>query len=262
MSSIIDYKDIIQKTDAITRWLLLSLAAKAQNKKDIFLRNSMARCHALLESISLLYYNDSFHNGWILYRALLDRFVYLVYLEKTDSYEEFEAWSFVKSYEYNNSARSNEKFKRVLDDPFFEISKINTKKYYSLKENAKKFVKPDPESILKEIGLEFLYKYGYDYSSRHTHPMFEDGLLEFHSLTGLEPNPYKGYNHENLIKNSILINKTCQQEILNNLSFRFRKITYNYLDSIMSALEYNMDEFNIAVYKVMSAIENDISLFE
>lgn len=254
------YQNIIQKSEIITNWLLLALADKVENKKDIYLRNSIARCHTLLNSISALYYIKSYNDGWILYRSMLDRLIYLIHLEKTNSYEVFDAWTYVKAYKYNNTARADEKFKRVLRDPYFNISKEDTAKYYSLKKEAEKFKKPDPRRTLKAKGFDFLYKYGYDYSSRQTHPMFDDGVLEFHDITGLEPNPYENFNQENLIKDSIIVHKICQQEILNNLSFSFNKIIYEYLDSIMSALELKTEEFETAVYKLVKSIEDEVEL--
>jgi hypothetical protein len=174
----------------------------------------MAKSVSLLKSIKLLYDNEDFYNGWILYRSLTDRLVYLYYLNDNNLYDSFSDWSYVKTYEQKNSARADEQFKKILKDPFFNINTEDARKYSYLRRKTS-WQKPDPYKILKSKGIEFLYKYGYDYASMHTHPMADDGNYEFYQMTGLEPNPYTKINQQTLVSNSVLLCTMILQEVFN-----------------------------------------------
>ena len=118
----------IESVKAITIWLLIQLAEKVQNKKEVYLKNILAKSLSLIEAIDKLYTQELYNEGWTLFRTLIDRYVYLVYLCEKDMFEEFEKWSFVRAYEYNSSIRSDENFKSLLNDPLFKIDKKQTKR--------------------------------------------------------------------------------------------------------------------------------------
>jgi hypothetical protein len=252
----------IESVKAITIWLLIQLAEKVQNKKEVYLKNILAKSLSLIEAIDKLYTQELYNEGWTLFRTLIDRYVYLVDLCEKDLFEEFEKWSFVRAYEYNSSIRSDENFKSLLNDPLFKIDKKQTKRYYSLKKEVDNWSKPNPESILKSKGLDFLYKYGYDYSSGHIHPVFGDGELEFYRSTGLEPNPFTDLSQKVLLRNSILVNSLIQREVFNRHRFKFRRIVYQYLDETLPMINDESNEFDLTVYKILKMIESGISLFE
>ena len=79
MKELPKYREIIEKTETIYIWLLLKLSDKVHGK-DIFLRNSLAKSITLLKSINLQYESKAYNEGWILYRALIDRLIYIFYL--------------------------------------------------------------------------------------------------------------------------------------------------------------------------------------
>lgn len=252
----------IESIKAITIWLLVKFAEKVQNKQEIYSRNILAKSLSLIEAIYKLYTQKLYNEGWTLFRTLIDRYVYLIYLYEKDLFDEFEKWSFIRAYEYNSSIRSDEKYKLLLNDPLFKIDKKQTKRYYSLKTEENNWSKPDPESILKANGLDFLYKYGYDYSSGHIHPVFGDGELEFYKYTGLEPNPFTHLNQQILVRNTIIVNSLIQREVFNRLRFKFRKIVYQYLDETLPMINNEANEFDLTVYRILKMIESKISLFE
>jgi len=257
-----DEADIIEKIEVLDKWLLLQLAIDATSQKDRYLRNAIAKSISLLKSINCEFSRQSYNEGWILFRSLIDRLVYIYHLKDSDKYEEFEEWSFIKFFEHQNKARADERFKRILNDKNFAISKEDSNRYENLKKKNIRWEKPDPMIILKTKGLDFLYKFGYDFSSRQTHPMINDGEYEFHFLTGLEPNPYKTIDNEALIKNAILVTTMIQQEIFNNLSFGFRGITYSFLEQIQNQLNGIDTDLNFTFYKILKLIEANMSLYE
>ena len=255
-------QDIIDKIEVLDKWLLLKLAIDATSTKDRYLRNSIAKSITLLKSINYEFTRQSYNEGWILFRALVDRLVYIYYLKDNDKFVEFEEWSFIKQFEHQNKARSDERFRRVLNDKIYAISKEDSNRYKSLKNKNIKWEKPDPMVILSSKGLDFLYKFGYDFSSRQTHPMSTDGEYEFYFLTGLEPNPYRAFDNEILIKNAILVTSMIQQEILNYLSFGFRAIIYFFLEQIRNQINGIDTELDFTFFKILKLIEANVNLYE
>src|SRR5205085_9718786 len=203
----------IERIAVISKWLLLRLAEKAESHRDIYLRNAIAKNISLLRSIETLFNQQQFNQAYILFRSLLDRLVYVYYLHDNNCFEKFEEWSFIKSYEHRNNAKADERFKKVLDDPLFKSIPTESRRYSELKAKNVTWEKPDPKTVLKNKGLDFLYKFGYDYASMHTHPMASDGDFEFHQLTGLEPNPHKDFGYSELSLNAVLISTLLLQEI-------------------------------------------------
>jgi hypothetical protein len=254
-------RDNIDRIEVISRWLLLKLAEKADQKRDIYLRNAIAKNISLLRSIETLFDNKQFTHAYILFRSLLDRLVYVYYLSDNNLFDSFEEWSFVKSYEHRNNAKADERFQRVLNDPLFKSIPIESHRYSELKNKGLTWEKPDPKSVLKKRGMDFLYKFGYDYASTHTHPMASDGDFEFHQLTGLEPNPHKDFTYEELSLNSVLISTLLMQEILNAMTFKFLDICYTFLDEVRKEINNESNLCKDTFYKIVIRISNKEPLF-
>lgn len=256
------YSEVIEKTEVIIKWLLLNLADKVVTSKDIYLRNSIAKSSSLLSSIEKLHIQSSYNDGWVLYRSLIDRLIHIYYLCNNNLFKQFEDWTYIQKYEYMNNARADEKFKRVLKDPGFKIDKNESTKYRELKNKGIKWVKPNPREILKNKGLDFIYKFGYDIASMDTHPMATDGEEEFYKITGLEPNPYKKLNHEILLKNSILVTSLIYQVIFNNLDVKFRGLLYSFIEETRKCINSEPNEFEIKYAQLLKLAEERINWFE
>lgn len=251
----------IERLEVVSKWLLLKLAAKANGVRDIYLRNALAKNIALLRSIESLFNQQQYNQGYILFRSLLDRFVYLCYLHDNNLFTEFEEWTFIKVYEHRNNAKADERFRRLINDPLFKSDPSESRRYTALKKKNIEWHKPDPKNILSGRGLDFLYKFGYDYASMHTHPMASDGDLEFHQLTGLEPNPHKDFSYSELSANSILIATLSMRESMNAMSFKFRGICYSFLDEICKEINNEENECKNTFYKIVMLISNQDPLF-
>ena len=83
-------RDNIERLEVISKWLLLRLAEKAVLKRDIYLRNTIAKNIALLRSIEFLFDQKQFNQAYILFRSLLDRLVYAYHLNDNNLFETFE----------------------------------------------------------------------------------------------------------------------------------------------------------------------------
>jgi hypothetical protein len=208
-----------------------------------------------------LFNQQQYNEGYILFRSLLDRFVYLCYLHDNNLFIEFEEWTFIKVYEHRNNAKADERFKRLVNDPLFKSDPSESRRYSELKRKGNKWRKPDPKEVLSGRGLDFLYKFGYDYASMHTHPMASDGDFEFHQLTGLEPNPHKDFSYSELSFNAILIATLGMRESMNAMSFKFRKICYSFLDEICKEINDEENECQNTFYKIVTLIVNQDPLF-
>ncbi len=68
-----------------------------------------------------------------LYRLLIERYFYLEYLHKTNSYQTFKDWSFIKTFESRNKMRSNTEFNSPKTKEYLVDSKEQVKKYQALK---------------------------------------------------------------------------------------------------------------------------------
>lgn len=251
----------IERLEILSKWLLLKLAVKANGVRDIYLRNSIAKNISLLRSIEVLFHQQQYNQGYILFRSLLDRFVYLCYLHDNDLFVKFEEWTFIKVYEHRNNAKADERFRRLVNDPLFKSNPSESRRYSELKRQDINWQKPDPKSVLGGRGLDFLYKFGYDYASMHTHPMASDGDFEFHQLTGLEPNPHKEFTYSELSLNAILIAALAMREIMNAMSFKFRGICYSFLDEICKEINGEKNECKDTFYKLVILISNQNPLF-
>jgi hypothetical protein len=256
-----EHADSVDKLEVVSKWLLLRLAEAATAKKDIYLRNAIAKNISLVRAIQVLFDTGQFNQAYILFRSLLDRLVYLFSLNDNDAYDTFEEWSFVKTYEHRNNAKADERFRRVLDDPLFKSLPSESRRYTDLKHKNSKWIKPDPETVLKKHGFDFLYKFGYDYASMHTHPMAGDGDFEFYQLTGLKPNPHEAFSYSELSLNTILISTLLMKAIFNHLSFKFMAICYTFLDEICKKANGDQNSCDETFNKIVLLIANGTPLF-
>ncbi len=79
MDKELNFRNVIEKIEILDKWLLLKLAIDVSTPKDRYLRNSIAKSITLLKSINNEYERQSYNEGWILFRALIDRLVYIYY---------------------------------------------------------------------------------------------------------------------------------------------------------------------------------------
>ncbi len=246
------YEKIIDKLIVISHWLLLQTAHEQSPAKHYYLRNSLAKTISLAKSIFLLNTNEQFNEGWILFRSLVDRLVYIYYLDENSNYEDFEKWTFLKTYEMINNARSDEQIQSVKNNPLFQLTKDSKSKYARLCKEKIEWNKPKPDDVLRKEDLNFIYKFSYDYASTKTHPMFNDGDEEFHAITKLTPNPYSDMTHEELLPNTILLSTMIVQKCLENFDLEFITVLYEWLGELRKEIrkeENSSLELSLAIGK-------------
>lgn len=257
-------KEIFDCSDnlkAVASMLVFDLAEKATTPKDFYLRNSIAKSVSLLDSIITLYRRGYVDNAIILYRALLDRLIHVLYIDDNDLYQDFRFETLISNFEHVSNARSNENFRKLLKDPLFQISKEERKQYEEYKQSSKGWIKPDPKQVLKDNELGPLYKVGYDYSSRRVHPNYFDGYQEFHELTGLNPNPFEKFEDEIIINNSLLISAVLISRCISHSSFKFRRVVIDYINSIINFLHGEGDKnYQVHFLKISKMFKEEVDL--
>ncbi len=180
----------INSFNTIARWELIKLNKLEENTKNLYLAGALSKNISLLNSASLLLNNDYERESRILIRSLIERVVYNVYLEDNNLYDDFADWSFIRDYHFKQKRSADENLTKAQKKGF-EISDEYTKRINYLKkkhsENSiKKLLKKydgnfpikDIETHLKDLDLNVLYKYGYDFYSKEVHVMHSDGKEE------------------------------------------------------------------------------------
>ncbi len=232
--------------------------------KKTLLRNFAAKSISQLLSIRLLNRCNQTFDCFIIYRSMLDRLAHLYYLERTDTFEQFEKWSYMKQCEANNNSLSDEMLKDSLNKELFLSTPEEKKKYNAIKESGFKWSRPDIKSEFKDKGYYFLYQFGYDHASTHVHPMANDGMIEYfaiapdkrpdHISTHIE------YQSQIILKNAALVSSLTVQACLNSSNYNWRSLVYDFLETFNECYDNYTDEFENNFLKIKSLVENNLPL--
>ena len=254
-----EFKNGFEVLDKFAHLFLYSIEMHQADIRDLVIRNFVARAITTLNSIIALYDAEDFQNCWVLNRCLLDRLFHLHHLSKTNSFQAFADYSFVNDVESRNAMRSDPIFKDRLDPDFFRDSPDEQRKYKALKAAGVRWSRPDAERVAKEMGMVFLYKYGFHYASGHVHPMSYDGQDDFFRLTKLErqgPVP----DHSAVLSNSFLATTMTIQEGMNCSSRRWYKIAFDFLHAFTNSLEHDLKGYESTFLELCRLYEEKMTL--
>ncbi|MCL5882977.1 MAG: DUF5677 domain-containing protein [Actinobacteria bacterium] len=243
------YEEAIEVFDRFAVLILFSFAEHGAGTKNVIIRNFIARTNASLKAIRELWKLKDYQDCWIIYRCILDRLFHLYFLAKTDSFEQFERWSFKQQYEFNNKVKSDQEFKHRFD-PAYEVTQKDKNRYAEICKNPVQWKRPFAEEVAKENKLDFLYKYGYDYASSHVHPLANDGFEDFLFQTKLKDENYSFIDHRVVINNSCLVASMLVQEGLNVSNLVWRAFIYDFLDDFRKYLEDGSADYKMTFYKI------------
>ncbi len=243
--------DIFEKFSTL---ILFELGKNATTTRDMIIRNFIARSVVSLKGIMKLWDMKDYHDCWILFRCLLDRLFHLNALAENNEFEIFEKWSFKQQYDSRNKVRSDLEFKNRLNPEFYLDTNQQKQKYKEICKEKIEWKRPKPETIAKQMNLDFLYKYGYDYASRLVHPMANDGQEDFYIQLNL-PEIDKIPDYTSVLQNSCLTAKLIIQEGLNHSSFKWRTDVFDFLDNFLSFLETGSMDWLANLKQVMKYYE-------
>ena len=228
--------------------------------RDQIARNFIARADVVVHSIFRLWKINDQADCWILHRALLDRLFHLYDLNKKNQFDVFNDWSFKMLYEAAGRLRSDPDLKGQIDGLVEELTQERKNRYQRLVKNPPDWRRPKAEDTAKGMGLTFLYRYGYDYASRHVHPMANDGQDDFYAITGLEPRPDIPRAGIVVLSNSILVASMILQEALNASSLLWMAVVYDAIDGVRNFLCSAAPEHHLPLAKVSKLFAENIAL--
>jgi len=247
--SLEEFRTAIGAFHGVCGLLLFAFAKQDCDTKNLLIRNFIARTDVMLRGVLQLWDVADFQDCWILNRCLLDRLFHLIHLGETGSHGLFDDWSFCEQYKAQNRVRSDPEFRDALKSELFTPSPKEKSRFNELSKSPPKWERPMAEVIAKRRNLSFLYRYGYDFGSTHVHPMANDGQQDFFSITKLEPSP-NFPDQRSVISNSILIGCMIVQEGLNQSSFRWRRVVYDFLDHLMGHLHDGTPGYQLTFLKI------------
>lgn len=247
-----EYRNLINSLYEVSGMILQSFAKSKCDLKNLIIRNFIARVAMMLKAILKLYEIEDYQDAWIIHRALLDRLFHLKDLCDKNGFKDFDDWSFFEQYKAQNRVRSDKNFKHEAIGWEYESTNNQKERLNILISNPPKWKRPKAEEIAKSMNLYFLYDYGYDFASTHVHPMANDGNQDFFTITKLE-SKRKFTEQSTLLLNSILASSIFFIEALNNSSFRWRKIVFEYLNSIINSLK---EKNNSETYDLFIKLNN------
>ena len=232
--------------------LLLSFAKHGQGLRDTVSRNFIARGMMCTQSIFAVWKSGSEQDAWILHRSLLDRLIHLHHLGETDTFSSFEEHSFLSMYEARHKLLSDPDMREKVPSGLKELQSQDRPRYEAVSRAQRRWRRPKAEDVAKSMGLGFLYRFGYDYaSSRHVHPMANDGEADFTAL--ISASDSVEIPDAIVVRNSILVQSMIVQEALNISQMRWRAVVYDFLDQIRLFLETGDPQFHFTFYKVAKA---------
>lgn len=230
-----EYENIFNSIENFTKGSLHLFALKNIEIKEIIIRNFIAKSFSLLNSIFLLQQSRQFGESAILYRTLVERFVYLKYIIENKLYVEFDDWSYIKDFEVRNNFRSYpEFFDENIKKSFLKDEKTQIDRYERLKKEKLKWIEPNIETYLKKIDLGFLYKLSYDLGSSYVHPRASEGHFDVMRLTELKNE--NEWIFKPILHNSILINVAILQVGLLNVELCNKLSVHNYCNKMFKYL--------------------------
>lgn len=228
----INYDRVINSLENVTKGILHSFVFENLTIKEIIIRNFIAKSFSLLNSVNLLQQTKQFGESAVLYRVLVERFLYLKYIADNNLYKEFDDWSFVKNFESRNNVRSFPEFNKNIEEGFLKDEKTEIVRYQKLKSSKNKWKEPNLENYSKQIDLGFLYKLSYDVGSSFVHPRSSEGQIDVNRLTGLQNN--KEWTFIPILHNSILIHLVIIKTSFIALKFENNKMIYTYCDKLLN----------------------------
>lgn len=244
-----DYRRAIETLYVACGMILLSFAKYECETKEIIIRNFLARTAMALKGIVALWDISNYQDAWVIYRALLDRMFHLRSIGEKGEFSEFDDWSFYEQFKAQNKVKSDPEFKHEATGWVYELTDAQKTRANSLSTNKPTWKRPKAESVAKNMGMLFLYHYGYDYASTHVHPMANDGQQDFHTITKIDPSlPFP--SNITVLSNSILAATMILQDAMNFSRFRWRKEVWDLLDQVRSSLRSNDDSYVTTFLKI------------
>jgi hypothetical protein len=168
---------------------------------------------------------------------MLDRLFHLVDIDENNRYESFDDWSFYQQCKIWHLVRCDPQFCDAPNSQMSEPTPAEKERYNRLSKCPPKWKRPKAQDVAKSLELPFLYRYGYDFASTHVHPMANDGLQDFFTITNLQPE--RSFpNPRAVLHDSILVGIVILEQSLSRCDFEWLGVLNRFFSSLMVHL-YN-----------------------
>lgn len=242
--------DLLQGIDIFRVYcgmVLLSFAKHGHGLRETTARNFIARGMSSLQSIYHVWEIGNEQDAWILHRSLVDRLLHLHFLGVTDSFTDFEEYSFISMFKARDKIISNPLMRNKVQQ-LKEIHKNERQKYETLLIKGCKWKRPRAQDVAKQMNLSLVYDISYDYASMHVHPLSSDGFNDFQKL--IEIPDKLTLPDSTVVRNSINVQSLLVQEAFNISKMRWRAIAYDFLSQIRSFAGCDDQQYITTIYKL------------
>jgi hypothetical protein len=229
--------------------VLLSFAQYGHDQRETTSRNFVARGMSCLQSIFSVWEIGNEQDAWILSRSLIDRLLHLHYLAETDSFIDFDNYSFMSMFKAREKTISNSLMNNKISQEMKDLHKSEKPKFDYLQKNQRGWYRPRPREVAKQMELNIVYDM-YDYASMHVHPISNDGVDDFEKLIG---KPGDHLPDSIVVRNSIIIQSLLVQEALNVSKMKWRAIVYDFLNQIRTFAGNGDAQYLTTMYKLGKA---------
>jgi hypothetical protein len=244
---------------ALAGLVLFEFAREERGIRDAIIRNFIARADVATGAVFKLWNMNDFQDCWVLHRSLLDRLFHLYALHKKNEFEAFEAWSFLEQYKAANRLRSDPEFAQVRDSAVFNLTEKTKERARVLEKQPPIWKRPKAEDVSKEMDMTFLYRYGFDYASRHVHPMADDGQQDFFTITKQE-SMHDFPDQRVILSNTLLVATVLIQEGLNASTLSWRRLLYDAVSGLRQFLGSGAPECMLSFVKLGKMVEKGLVL--
>jgi hypothetical protein len=255
------YQEALQAFHVAAGTVLFEFARDGEGYRNVIIRNFIARADMTARAIFQLWTMEDYQDCWVLHRCLLDRLFHLRYLNDSDGFDTFEAWSFLEQYKAMNRVRSDPEVQGAREHDLFNFTDEQKKRAGHLLDNPPQWRRPKPEVVAKDMDMRFLYVYGYDFASTHVHPMANDGDQDFHTITGLEPRPDYP-DQRTVLANTLLVATLLVQEGLNASTLLWRQLVYGVFEDLRRFLDSGSTDYRQRLLTMVSAVQQGTVMCE
>jgi hypothetical protein len=252
-------RTVLDALHIITGAVLFEFAREPRDIRDTILRNLVARAYRLVAAVFTLWGIEDYQDCWILHRCLLERWFHLVSLDQTDSFETFEAWSFLEQYKAVHRVASDSSVDTSRGDLFVPPTPSQKRRASQLFKSPPEWRRPTVEDVAKGADMRFLYTYGYSHASARVHPMADDGLQDFHIVTGLEPAPTFP-DQSAVLTNTLLVDTMILQDAMNASTMSWIALVYDTLSDVREYLGSGQADFSRRLVDLAGAARQGTAL--
>lgn len=243
------YNELANAIRIMVGLLIFSICKQKTTLKRRIAVNFISRAVNSLNAIFSIWQLENYTDCYVLMRGIMDRLFHLHDLIENDKFQEFDDWSFLNQMNARNSVRSNQLIKEKVDINFFKDSEDHKVRYERLSKNKPQYSRPKPEAVAKSMGLDFMYKFGYDFASSLVHPLSNDGWEDFIILTGIG-NKNEIPDHRNVLNNSILSTLVLINTSMDCMDLKWRNIVLDFFEHSRDALNEVSTNYKLSFVKI------------